>query len=266
MRILQWLIWCLVALVLAPEANAQTLTFTNLGIHSFTVPSGPPTPQQILIGVYGNGSDISNGNQGGAAGGFCESLLPVHGGQTIFYQVGADNHTQGNPGSWVNISSNVAPTMSSQGCFAQGSNQSTNFCTSVCSGVFGNVLNTSSGPLGPAPGAPANNAGGPGAGGPGGNGQTNSGVTGGAGGAGANGFPAGGKGGNGCFGGGGGGIGGGTAATPAGFPGGGGGGNCGNPGFFAGGTSGANGMVVVQFVFTPPVSSSASQMFLTWPG
>lgn len=231
-------------------ASAQTLNFTTPGQFSFVVPAGV---FQINVAAYGNGDFGSRAfsMQGGSGGGFCQIQKTVTPGQTVFLQV--SNSNPGGPdnlGSWINISSNVQPTSSAQGCIAQGGNSNVADCPSgPCIGVFGDV-NTS--------GAIGNSGvvGGSGNGGPGGNGAGGTGTPGGAGGPAASLgmpphlFPAGGNGGIAT-----------SAGTGAGVqPGGGGGGST------TGTAGGANGEVIVVFVFTPPVSSGASQMFLTWPG
>ncbi len=238
-----------IALLLAPFwAQGQTLTFSSPGQTSITIPPGVTS---INFAAYGNGdggTNFSSPQSNGAGGGFCQSQLAVTPGQTVYVQVANPAGPSGSLVSWVNISSNAAPGSSAHGCeaFGQNKNVADNCSSGVgsnqCVGAFGAVNNFG----GPA-GSSASPLGGAGGGGPGGPGQGASGAAGGAGGPAAalgtppHVFPAGGSGGTG-----------GAGSAP--------GGGAANVS-----VGGSNGEVIVVYVFTP-LSSGASQMFMTWPG
>jgi hypothetical protein len=251
-----------ILLLLPVLAGAQTLTFTTPGNTSFVV---PPGVTQINFAVYGPSAGNVNATSGGqAGGGFCQSQLPVTAGNTVFLQVGEP--TPGGDStspSWVNVSVSLAPTSRSQGCATIGSDSGT-----PGSGQFGTVNNTGGNGGSVTDASNQGGGGGGGGAGPGGNGQAGTdsfGSVPGVGGSGGPGaalgtppffFPAGGNGGNG------------GAPGVTGMAGTAPGGGFGGGGFDPSAGNGApqNGQVIVVFVFTPPVSSSASSMFLSWPG
>jgi hypothetical protein len=141
---------------------------------SFVVPGNIRGSNAFIVLGGGGGSARRNsaaGSGGGGAGSFGVVYnLPITGGQTIYYQVGgggtggttSTGQTGGNGGtSWVNITTNAAPTVNTDGALAYGGGGS--IINSTAGGIGANAPIAMFGSTGPAGGAATGRSAGSGA-------------------------------------------------------------------------------------------------------
>ena len=149
----------------------------STGFFSWTVPSGTT---QVRVEAWGAGcGDSANPGVGGGGAYASTANLAVSVGATIYMSVGLGSlgaATAANgANSWVNISSNAAPTANSEGCRAEGGLRSNASGTAGLGGRAANSIGTivySGGASPPNTTRPGGGGGGAGSGGAGANGAS----------------------------------------------------------------------------------------------
>lgn len=110
--------------------STSTYYYTTIGAQSLTIPAGATSITVKAIGGGANGFYAGSTQYGGGGGAYSTNTLAVSPGSIAYIYVGNIGED-----SWINVTTNAAPTTIVDGCLAKGANGNTGGQSASCVGT-----------------------------------------------------------------------------------------------------------------------------------